>query len=433
MFIFHEGLPGAGKSYEAMVKRIIKALMKGRKSFVYMYGLNHEKIAEASGVELDQVKRLVIELTTDDLKRLHEVVEKDSLVIIDEMQNHWPAEARQMPSWLIKFVAEHRQMGLDIVGIGQLLQGKGGVNALWVNRCDQKIVFEKLNVFGSSKKYRWTAYKGVHDGRRVKFVKVNSGTETYDPKYFGTYASYQDGADNTETYKDNRTNFLYSRNAKLILVGLVVIGIGVKYALGVFGKDGSLQKGLMGKSQPVTTTMTSTVTIPASGVQATPVSVQPQAPVAQAVGTRQGTQEVLADDYVMAMTEKYRPRLAVFANSRSRAMAVIEWYDDAFRVKERLQARQLEEFGWAVVPSMYGDHVLLVKGHNRIAVTTWPLEPFGRASDKQIEESSGGDRGLRAHRNDSGGRGVVDLPDSILSIPDDATEPPRRYSVSRRS
>ena len=420
MFIFHEGLPGAGKSYEAMVKRIIAALKKGRKCFVYMYGLSHEKIAEASELELDEVKQLLVQLTDDDLKRLHQVVEKDSLVVIDEMQNHWPAEARSMPQWLIKFVSEHRQLGLDIIGIGQLLQGKGGVNALWVNRCDQKIVFEKLNAFGSSKRYRWTAYKGIHDGKRIKFVKVSSGTETYDAKYFGTYQSYQEGAENTETYKDKRTNFLYSRTARLILVGALVIGIGVKYAVGVLGKGGSLEKSLT--KQPVTTTTVSTVTIPApaSGVIAQPV-VQAAPPTA----SRQGVQEAMADDYVMAMTEKFRPRLSGVGGSRRLSFAVIEWYDEAYRLKERMQARQLEEFGWEVVPSMYGDHVILVKGKTRIAVTSWPLEPFGRASDKQIEESAGGERAIRARQDEKGGRAVVDLPPSLQDVPDDATEPPR--------
>ncbi|QOK98457.1 zonular occludens toxin (plasmid) [Ralstonia pseudosolanacearum] len=411
MFIFHEGLPGSGKSYEAMVRRIILALKKGRKVYAYMYGLDHDKIAQVAELEVERVRELLVQLSDDDLKKLSEVVAKDSLLVLDEMQNHWPAETRNMPQWLIKFVAEHRQLGLDIIGMGQLLQGKGGVNALWVNRCDQKIVFEKLNVFGSSKKYRWTAYKGVHDGRRIKFVKVNSGTETYDAKFFGTYQSYQEGAENTDTYKDKRTNFLFSRTARLILVGAAAISIGVYYAWGVFGKGGKLEKSLL--KQPVTTTTTSTVTIPASGVQATPGQVQPMPQAAPPTASRQGTSEALADDYVMVMTEKFRPRLAGYGGARRLSFAVIEWYDEAYRLKERLQARQLEEFGWAVVPSMYGDHVMLVKGHTRIAVTSWPMEPFGRASDKQIEESAGGERAIRAHQDDKGGRSVVDLPPSL--------------------
>lgn len=434
MFIFHEGLPGAGKSYEAMVKRIILALKKGRKCYVFMYGIDFDKIAAAAELDVEVVKKLLVVLTTDDLKKLHEVVEKDSLVVLDEMQNHWPAETRNMPSWLIKFVAEHRQMGLDIIGMGQLLQGKGGVNALWVNRCDQKIVFEKLNVFGSSTKYRWTAYKGVHNGQRIKFVKVNSGTEKYDPKYFGTYASYQEGAENTETYKDNRTNFLYSRNAKIILIFVVVFVIAVKYAVGVFGKDGHLAKSLS-KDQPKTETVTTVVTTPAPGsvAAASGVVAQPQVQQPPPTASRQGEQEALASDYVRAMTEKFRPRLVAYAMGARKGFAVIEWYDESYRLKERLQARQLEEFGWAVVPSMYGDHVMLVKGATRIAVTSWPMEPFGRVSEKQVEETAGGERAIRARQDEKGARGVAELPDSVISIPDDATEAPRRFSVSRRS
>ncbi|WP_247539177.1 zonular occludens toxin domain-containing protein [Ralstonia pseudosolanacearum] len=437
MFIFHEGLPGSGKSYEAMVRRIIPALQKGRKVYAYMYGLDHEKIAQVAELQVEQVRELLVQLNDDDLKTLNEVVAKDSLLVLDEMQNHWPAETRNMPQWLIKFVSEHRQLGLDIIGMGQLLQGKGGVNALWVNRCDQKIVFEKLNVFGSSKKYRWTAYKGTHDGKRIRFNKVQGGSGKYEEKFFGTYQSYQDGADNTETYQDKRTNFLYSRTARLILIGAVIIGIGVKYAVGVLGKGGALEKSLT--KQPQTTTTVTTVTVPASGVAAAAApgagagQVQPQSQPAPPSASRQGTSEALANDYVMAMTDKFRPRLAGVGGSNRRGFAVIEWYDEAFRLKERLQARQLEEFGWAVVPSMYGDHVILVKGATRIAVTSWPMEPFGRASEKQIEETAGGERAIRARQDEKGGRPVADLPPSITSIPDDAAEPPRRFSMARQS
>lgn len=49
MLIFHEGLPRSGKSYEAMVRHIIPALQKGRHVWAYIEGLNHARIAGATG------------------------------------------------------------------------------------------------------------------------------------------------------------------------------------------------------------------------------------------------------------------------------------------------------------------------------------------------------------------------------------------------
>lgn len=45
MIIFHEGLPGSGKSYEALVKHIIPSLEKGRKVYARLNGFNYEKVS----------------------------------------------------------------------------------------------------------------------------------------------------------------------------------------------------------------------------------------------------------------------------------------------------------------------------------------------------------------------------------------------------
>ena len=62
MLIVHEGLPGAGKTWEAVVKRLIPALQKGRKVFARINGLDHTKIAEVAGLEVAQVNELLHEI-----------------------------------------------------------------------------------------------------------------------------------------------------------------------------------------------------------------------------------------------------------------------------------------------------------------------------------------------------------------------------------
>lgn len=378
MFIFHEGLPRSGKSYEAMVERIVPALQKGRKVFARLNGMDYDKIAVAAGLPVERVRELLHHIPEADVMRWNQLVENDSLVILDELQNFWPDGQRNIPQDQIKAISEHGHRGLDIVGLGQLLKGKGGCNAVWVNRCDQKIVFEKQNARGADDKYRWTAYKGRIVNGRVQFEKVNTGIKKYDPKYFGTYATRVEGSENAETYKDNRTNIWHNPVfRKWLPLGFVVVVASGYYLVHMF-KGGGFEKGLVKEQKKdAPHVVTTTVVTPASGVAA----VQPPAvggpPVSQAQA-----QDAMAADYVSAISSKWRPRLSGMIFNPKRARLYVEWYDDSFRLKERLSAAQLEEMGWGVQKSAYGEHVMLHKAGVHIAVTSWPIEPFGKISEE---------------------------------------------------
>jgi zona occludens toxin len=54
--LFYEGLPGAGKSYEAMATQIIPFLQKGREVVAYIEGLDHERIAVAADMPVERVR-----------------------------------------------------------------------------------------------------------------------------------------------------------------------------------------------------------------------------------------------------------------------------------------------------------------------------------------------------------------------------------------
>lgn len=381
MFIFHEGLPRSGKSYEAMVKRIIPALQKGRKVWARLNGMDYDKIAEASGVPLERVRELLHEIPEDKVLEWFDLVENDALVILDEMQNFWPHGGRSFPPAQLKGIAEHGHRGLDIIGMGQLLKGQGGVHANWVNRCDQKIVFEKQNGRGKDDAYRWTAYKGKHDGKGIVFVKANSAVEKYDKKYFGTYRTRVEGAENAETYQDGRTNIMNNPVIKRWLpLFAVLLVASLVYVVYLF-KGGGLEKSLTAKAAPAGTSqvVTTVTTVPntpggASAVQAKAAGAN--------VGDGKLQAEAMADDYVGTISAKWRPRLSGMIYSVKRARVYVEWYDDAFRLKERLSAAQLEEMGWGVRLSAYGEHLMLTRDGVHIAVTSWPLETFGSVSEE---------------------------------------------------
>lgn len=388
MFIFHEGLPRSGKSYEAMVERIIPALQKGRKVFARLNGMNYEKIAEASGLPIDRVRELLHHIPEDKVLEWFKIVENDSLVILDEVQNFWPDETRTIAPEQRKAVAEHGHRGLDIIGMGQLLKGKGGCNAVWVNRCDQKIVFEKQNARGADDKYRWTAYKGRIVNGRVQFEKVNTGIKKYDPKYFGTYATRVEGSENAETYKDNRTNIWHNpvfRKWGPLMLALVAVAV---YYLFHMFKGGGFEQSLVKDQKPATPHVVTTTTVtstPANGAAA----VQPKVPGAQPAGQSAAqVPDSMAADYVTAISAKWRPRLSGMIYNGRKGRLLVEWYDDSLRLKERLSAAQLEEMGWGVQRSAYGEHVMLHKAGAHIAVTSWPIEPMGKISEETKREIS---------------------------------------------
>lgn len=233
MLIFHEGLPGSGKSYEALVSHIIPRLKDGRTVDAYIEGLNYEKIAELSEITLEQCQEQLKQITREQVLNIHQHVRDKSLVIIDEAQNFWPSGRQKMADPIIQFVTEHRHRGLDIVLMGQNLND---VHSLWRNRIDRKFVFMKLDALGQAKRYSWGSYKGSlrADGQRsrIEFEKLTGGIKVYDPKFFGSYASTTTEDNEMGVYQDDRTNIFKSAKFKygMPIAAVLLIG-GLWYAL----------------------------------------------------------------------------------------------------------------------------------------------------------------------------------------------------------
>ena len=118
MIIFHEGLPGSGKSYEAFVKHVFKAIKSGRKVFAYIEGINHKKVAEILGFPVAIVEAFLIQIKEDQVKTIYEHVEDNSLVIIDEIQDFFSADNKPLEKNITTFVTQHRHRGIDIIIMG---------------------------------------------------------------------------------------------------------------------------------------------------------------------------------------------------------------------------------------------------------------------------------------------------------------------------
>lgn len=237
MIIFHEGLPGSGKSYEALVKHIIPSLTKGRKVYARLNGFNFEKVSELTGKTVDELKALYTEITEEQVHTVYDLVENDCLLVLDELQNFFPSGRQKLSDEMTQFIAEHRHRGMDIICMGQAL---ADCHTTWKRRIERKITFLKLSMVGLDNKYKWEMYQGSINGVKgdVVFKKIKSGTEKYDSKYFGSYLSHQQTTDNTDVYSDDRVNIFKSKQFVVYIpIFIGVIAFAIYFLISFFNGD----------------------------------------------------------------------------------------------------------------------------------------------------------------------------------------------------
>ena len=237
MIIFHEGLPGSGKSYEALVKHIIPSLEKGRKVYARLNGFNYEKVSELTGKTVEELEILYTEITEEQVLTVYDIVENDSLLVLDELQNFFPSGRQKLSDEMTRFIAEHRHRGMDIICMGQAL---ADVHTTWKRRTERKISFLKLSMVGMDSKYKWEMYQGSINGVKgdVVFKKIKSGVEKYDSKYFGSYLSHQLTTDNTDVYSDDRVNIFKTKQFMVYIpIFIFVIAFAIYFLTSFFNGE----------------------------------------------------------------------------------------------------------------------------------------------------------------------------------------------------
>jgi len=377
MIIFHEGLPGSGKSYEAAINQIIPALLKGRVVFAYIEGLNHEKFAEVTGLPLPIIQNLLRQLTKEQVKAVQVHVANDSMVIIDELQDFFPSGKATLDSGITEFVTQHRHRGIDIIAMGQ---DHRDCHMLWKRRIDQLITFVKRDAVGMPDSYTWTTFKQ----QSGKFKQLRSGKGTYDKKYFGLYASHSEGVSSIDAHKDDRTNIFKSAVFTFYIpLFLVVLCFSGYYLYGF----------LTGRSSPVKVT-TTVVTRPYNPtLEKEPPKVVPvPVPVPAKVEDKEPTKEPKAREYadfIERYLSEYRPRLSglVVASKGGRILARIDFYTAEKRVYESFSVKQIQEFGYTVEVKTFG--LLLIKGGKQYPLTSWPLDIERNVPESKNEELGG--------------------------------------------
>lgn len=406
MLIFHEGLPGSGKSYEAAINQIIPALKKGRQVFAYIEGLNHEMFAEITEIPIDKLRGkrdrvsvdleaysamteeqkskvtkspdgwfqtkfvgLLFQIEKEQVKEIYKHVANDSLVIIDELQDFFPSGMKKLEDGITSFVTQHRHRGLDIIAMGQ---DHRDCHNLWKRRIDQLYHFVKRDAIGQPTKYTWKSYK-LNEG---KLTKLRSGSGEYDSRYFGLYASHTNDTTNTDTHTDDRANLLKSDAFRYGLPAAVAAGAFAVYWLYGFFTGGQ--------------TFTKQHEPPKPAQQIAPA--QPSAPVSKPDPGKSPPVVKTTyshDSYIDEMVSNNRPRLGAIIEGRNRQgytviTGMVQFMDDSNHEKERLTLEQLRAFGWRYTRMPYG--IKLEKGGKNIVVTAWPIDMLGRVSNSTREE-----------------------------------------------
>jgi zona occludens toxin len=367
MLIFHEGLPGSGKSYETLVEHIVPSLSKGRKVFARINGLNFEQIAELANIDVETCKDLLIHIEEDKVAQIPTTVENDSMVIIDEIQNFFPSGRAKVADDITKFVAEHRHRGLDIVVMGQSI---ADVNNLWRRRTQRKIQFLKMDMIGQVNRYKWTAYQGTLDAKgEIRFNKVNGGIKKYDKKYFGSYASHQSDTENTDNLVDKRLNIFNTPSFKYgVPAFLIAFCYAIYFLVGFF--DGSTS--IVGEDK-----------LEAAKAKQTIESDVPLNPSAANIPVRKKIlkEEYEYDDFLQKLELNYSPRLTYIERYKTMIWDFIVIYvDGGDRVQDRFYRDDLLEMGYELEWIGYG--VKVSKGDFKTVFRMTPSpEPVGRVSN----------------------------------------------------
>ncbi|MGR4896957.1 zonular occludens toxin domain-containing protein [Stenotrophomonas sp. LARHCG68] len=411
MLVFNEGVPRAGKSYDAVKSHILPSLKKGRRVFARLNGLDKPKIAEYLKMPLADVDALLTLVDTKDVRTMFACVQddtgkwcipdefKDALVVIDEVHEFYVNERLPLPAPIENFWALLGQNGGDAVIMTQ-----------WINRVHQAIrarierknVFQKLTAIGFKNKYRVSYFHTTSPG---KYERVGGKTEKYDPAIYPLYHGYAPGSENTEVYEEGATNVWLAMLPRAAMFGIAGL-VGAYFFLSFFFDFGKGKK-----EEPAAA---------AAQAQAEPVQVfdengqyvrtegQGGVVAAGANAVEKVKPDPYADlsaeqRYVAELADKGRVRLASRAEIGERTRGWVEWVANDGETLESLEVAAVEALGYSVTWTIYG--VRMSAGKHVIVATPWPREIRVRETEQRLYNlsPSGGAAGIASVASEAGG------------------------------
>jgi zona occludens toxin len=376
VIIWHGGLPGAGKSYEAMVTQIFPALKKGREVQVYIAGVNYTRIAECCELPEARVRELLTELTEAQVREVWKHARTNALLVIDEAQNFWDNKHR-VERELKEFITMHRHQGLDLVLMGQDYRD---VQVLWRRRIDVRSEFLKATALGLAKRYTVTTFK--HKGLD-EWEQVSTQMHGYDSKYFGCYKSVDSDGVSTMDHIVKRATVWSKPGVWFgIPFSVVLAAVSIWWLVGFF-------KGEKFDGKSVSLSASSAAGGAASSPRTT-VVVPSAAPTVAPVASAPPPSKNPVERLLVMLDDKGRLRLAGLMQSGDRVDGVVEWVGGEARVIHRTSLNELRNLGVAVV---VGENVvtLAAGGWSAVAVA-WPTESSSVSRERLdfVRNSAGG-------------------------------------------
>jgi zona occludens toxin (predicted ATPase) len=184
------GVPGSGKTYEA-VEKIVDNIRLGRKIYTNINGLQEAScraaIAEYCNVREFQLETCLNHLTEDQAVEFWLHAAPGSLVIIDEVHKlfsnrEWQtAKNKHFTEW----ASTHRHEGYDVVLITQDLEK---IDKHCRTLVEYVYLYSKVNFLGKSVNNTYICYTYHGDSHVGKPMFTNK--RTYDQKIFPCYKSY---------------------------------------------------------------------------------------------------------------------------------------------------------------------------------------------------------------------------------------------------
>lgn len=357
MIVFNEGLPGAGKSYDAVVTHILPALKAGRHVYARLNGLDPDAIAAYLQMPASGVVALLHPVAAEEVAGLSEVVVQDSLVVIDECHEFYVASREPLSKTQEAFFAMHRHRGLDIVLISQFYKR---VHSAVRARIEQKNLYRKMTAVGMNSRYVVQYSAAIAPD---KFEKTGSEIRKYDPAIFALYQSVQTGTENLAVYAQGTRKVWQGSFAYISVAMVIAVIVGAWVFISFFTGDTKLVKDKPEARRALIATGATPIT-----AKAEPGAADHAKPAIVEKPRREP-----AVQYVLDLSGQARPRVgATIFMADGRTAGLVEWVDTNGRVLERLSYAQLRAMGWTVVATPYG--VQCRSGPDEWIATIWPRD-----------------------------------------------------------
>lgn len=389
------GLPGAGKTYTVVKEVIVPALRQGRKVITNVDGVNARAIAEYLQLTQEEINDLLVVGSSDDFgpatdtalnirslfpregvdpRKDHSRQYRDAVIVIDEIQNIYPAGNKKVCEDGLLFVSKHRHQGYDIVMVSQSFKS---IAKEFRVRTQYLHVLRKRTGLGKTDSYIHEVHETSGTGDE-KFQKMSSKVLDYDPKVFALYASFDAGTTNTRTLIDKRATIFASGLLQKVAVYALVLIVAVGYLWRFFDRG-------EGEAEAKQT------------AQSAAIGSLPQATIERSKKSKRSK----AQKHLIRKEQQQRnDHLRMFAENeqwRMTARISIDGAEDAIferlqggRQKGHVRLRQLLAMGYEV--RWDGDGYTITKAGFSTYAMPWKIDVVGRVSEEYHVQKSLGAR-----------------------------------------